>query len=61
VGAQKNRAEVGLQLIEDMLVYLQKNYPSLILEHETVLSIIERGDALHDGKAALEIVEEIES
>ena len=44
--AQKIRTEVGLQLIEDVLVYLQKNHPSLILEHETVLSIIERGDAL---------------
>lgn len=57
VAAQKIRTEVGLQLIEDVLVYLQKNHPSLILEHETVLSIIERGDALYDGKAVLETVE----
>ena len=59
--AQKIRTEVGLQLIEDVLVYLQKNHPSLIVEHETVLSIIERGDALYDGEAVLETVEEIES
>jgi hypothetical protein len=59
--AQKIRTEVGLQLIEDVLVYLQKNHPSLILEHETVLGIIERGDALYDGEAVLETVEELES
>ena len=54
--AQKVRTEVGLQLIEDVLVYLQNNHSSLILEEEMMLSIIERGDALYDGEAVLETV-----
>ena len=42
-------------------MHLHNNHPSLIVEQETVLSIIERGDAFYEAEAELKSFEAIKS
>jgi hypothetical protein len=59
--AKHVRTEVGLQLIEDVLVYLKKYHPLLLLNDEIVRDIIERGDGLYDEEEKLESQEDVAS
>ena len=50
-------AEVGLQLIEDILLYMKWNHPMMQLSTEKIRSIIEQGDALYDAADHLPVEE----
>ena len=52
------KTEVGLQLIEGVLVNLKNNYPMLQLSDYAVIDIIQQGDALYDAEQLLETTEE---
>jgi hypothetical protein len=59
--ARNIKTEVGLQLIEGVLVNLKNNYPRLQLSDYDIIDIIQQGDALYDAEQLLESTEEKEA
>jgi len=59
--ARSIRTEVGLQLIEGVLLQLKKTHPLLHLSDDKILQIIEQGDALYDAEDNLTTLEEKEA
>jgi len=59
--ARNIKTEVGLQLIEGVLINLKNNYPRLQLSDYDIIDIIQQGDALYDAEQLLESTEEKEA
>ena len=59
--ARSIRTEVGLQLIEGVLLQLKKTHPTLHLSDDKILEIIEQGDALYDAEDKQPTLEEKEA